>query len=267
MVLSHTVGIIGGSGQLGSAIATALLESACLPPGQLWISNRSGMPAGFERWPQITFTKDNQALADNCDVIVLSVPPALLSSARFAATNKLVISVMAGVSLLQLADLCGSARVVRAMSSPAARERLAYSPWCAGSDLGPIDQETVDTLFSACGLSDRVTDETQIEVFTALTGPVPGFAAFFADAMVRYATVNGIESKTAVRAVKQLFLASGRIMSEDKVTPADRVTEMVDYAGTTAAGLIKMQELDLPRLIAEGLQASTARVRTIADET
>lgn len=267
MALTQTVGIIGGTGQLGSAIATALLESGCLAPEQLWISNRSGAPTGFEPWPQVTFTNNNQALADACDVIVLSVPPALLSSARIAAADKLVISVMAGVSLHQLSALCGSARVVRAMSSPAARDRLAYSPWCASSDLAPTDQETVAALLSACGLSDRVEDETQIEIFTALTGPVPGFAAFFADAMVQYATANGVDAKTALRAVKQLFLASGRIMSEDTITPADRVTEMVDYAGTTAAGLVKMQKLDLPRLIAEGLDASTARVRTIADDT
>ena len=266
MTLPLTVGLIGGTGQLGSAIATALLESSCVPPEQLWISNRSGISTGLEPRPQVTFTDDNQKLANACDVIVLSIPPALLDSVRLEAADKLLVSVMAGVSLQQLRDLSGATRVVRAMSSPAARQRLAYSPWCADSDLPGPDQEVVKTLLSACGQADRVADEHQIEVFTALTGPVPGFAAFFADAMVQYALANGVEPEIATRAVKQLFLAAGEIMSEDKVTPADRVTEMVDYAGTTAAGLIKMQELDLPRLIAEGLQASTARVRTIADE-
>lgn len=119
---------------------------------------------------------------------------------------------------------------------------------------------------SACGLSDAVPDEGQIEIFTALTGPVPGFAAFFADSMVQYALANGVEPDIAIRAVKQLFLASGQIMSADTVSPEDRVREMVDYAGTTAAGLIRMQELGLAGLIAEGLEASTERVRTIAGE-
>lgn len=264
MSLKKTLGVIGGTGQLGSAMASAWLESGCLAPDSLWISNRSGSGSGFDAWPDITFTNSNQALADACDIIVVSVPPALLETVRISARGKLVISVMAGVSLDALSELTGSSRVVRAMSSPAARQRLAYSPWTAAVGLPGPDREAVATLLSACGLSDEVGDEAQIEVFTALTGPVPGFAAFFADSMVQYALANGIEPEVAVRAVKQLFLASGQIMAADTVTPADRVREMVDYAGTTAAGLIRMQELDLQRLISEGLDASTGRVRTIA---
>jgi len=265
MSLKKTLGVIGGTGQLGSAMATAWLESGCLAPDSLWISNRTGTGSGFDSWPDITFTNSNQALADACDIIVLSVPPALFETVRIEARGKLIISVMAGVSLEKLSDATGSSRIIRAMSSPAARQRLAYSPWTAPSGLPGPDREAVGTLLSACGLSDEVADEQQIEIFTALTGPVPGFAAFFADAMVRYALANGVEPEIAVRAVKQLFLASGHIMAADTIAPADRVQEMVDYAGTTAAGLVKMQELDLPRLIAEGLEASTERVRTIAN--
>lgn len=266
MALQRTLGIIGGTGQLGSAMTTAWLESGCLAPDCLWISNRSGDSAGFDAWPDLTFTNSNQALADACDIIVLSVPPALLDRIRIEARGKLVISVMAGVSLEKLSDLTGSSRVVRAMSSPAARQQLAYSPWTAQASLPVPDREAVQTLLSACGLTDEVGDEQQIEVFTALTGPVPGFAAFFANAMLQYALAVGIEPEIASRAVKQLFLASGQILSADTVPPSERVREMIDYAGTTAAGLLKMQELDLQRLIAEGLDASTARVRTIAGE-
>ncbi|WP_269583361.1 pyrroline-5-carboxylate reductase family protein [Roseibium sp. Sym1] len=266
MSLHKTVGVIGGTGQLGSAMATAWLDSGCITPGNLWIANRSGSSSGFDAWPDITFTNSNQALADACDIIILSVPPALLDTVKISARGKLIISVMAGVSLKQLAAHTGSSRLVRAMSSPAARQQLAYSPWTAESGLSGPDREAVDTLLSACGLSDAVPDEGQIEIFTALTGPVPGFAAFFADSMVQYALANGVEPDIAIRAVKQLFLASGQIMSADTVSPEDRVREMVDYAGTTAAGLIRMQELGLAGLIAEGLEASTERVRTIAGE-
>jgi len=266
MSLRKTLGLIGGTGQLGSAMATAWLESGCLAPDGFWISNRSGAGTGFDAWPDITFTNSNQTLADACDIVVLSVPPALLETVRISARGKLVISVMAGVSLEKLAELTGSNRIVRAMSSPAARQQLAYSPWTAASSLPGPDREAVATLLSACGLSDEVEGEHQIEAFTALTGPVPGFVAFFADSMVQYALANGIEPETAVRAVKQLFLSSGQIMSTDAAAPSERVQEMVDYAGTTAAGLIKMRELGLQRLIADGLDASTERVRTIAGE-
>jgi pyrroline-5-carboxylate reductase len=258
------VGIIGGTGQLGSAIATGWLESGCVSADRLWISNRTGTAAGFDAWPDITFTANNQLLADACDVILLSVPPALVDTVRISAPGKLILSVMAGVSRARLKALTGSARVVRAMSSPAAGKQLAYSPWCAASSLTHEDRDIVQMLLSAFGQSDEVQDERQIEVFTAITGPVPGFAAFFADCIVDYACKNGVERPIAERAARQLILSAGQIMADDTRSPAEHVQEMVDYAGTTAAGLIKLKELGVSELIGEGLEASTERVRTIA---
>ena len=67
-----TIGIIGGSGMLGRAIALAQLEQKAVAPANLWISNRSGSRAGFEDFAGVTVTSDNQALADACDLILLS---------------------------------------------------------------------------------------------------------------------------------------------------------------------------------------------------
>ncbi|MBN9669323.1 pyrroline-5-carboxylate reductase family protein [Roseibium aggregatum] len=266
MTLECKIGIIGGSGQLGSAIAEGWLSGGSVRPENLWISNRSGRSSRFLSWPNVTFTTSNQELTDACDVILLSVPPALTDTIAIAAPEKLVISVMAGVSLEALSQLTGTKRAVRAMSSPAAALGLAYSPWFAAPGLSDDDRLFVSTLLSACGSSDEVPEENQIDVFTAITGPAPGFVAYFADCMVKYALANGVEPDVAVRAVKQLFLASGEIMSRDTVTPDTRVKETVDYAGTTAAGLVKLKELGVEGLIAEGLGASTARARTIAQK-
>ncbi|WP_428670708.1 pyrroline-5-carboxylate reductase family protein [Roseibium sp.] len=258
------VGVVGGTGQLGSAIATAWLSSGEVAPQDLWISNRSGTAAGFEAWPSVNVTASNQDLADHCDVILLSVPPALAGTIGVSAPGKLVISVMAGICLQTLGDLTGSRKTVRAMSSPAARWRLAYSPWVAVPGLEPRDRTIVEMLFATCGSTDEVSDEHQIEVFTAITGPVPGFAAYFADCMVQYAVAGGVDPKIASKAVKQLLLASGEVMSDSQLPPAAYVQEMIDYGGTTAAGLLKLQDLGVDRLIAEGLDSCVERVRTIA---
>ena len=90
------MGVVGGTGQLGSAIATAWLASGEVAPEDLWISNRTGTATGFEHWPSVNCTASNQELADHCDVILLSVPPAHASSIGLSAPDKLVISIMAG---------------------------------------------------------------------------------------------------------------------------------------------------------------------------
>ncbi|MDX1743772.1 MAG: pyrroline-5-carboxylate reductase dimerization domain-containing protein, partial [Ruegeria sp.] len=179
------------------------------------------------------------------------------------APDKLIISVMAGTTVDELIRLTGSSRVIRAMSSPAAKDKLAYSPWYASGAATSRDRDLAQAVLSTCGLSDELENEADIEVFTALTGPVPGFVALFATAMVDFATSHGIAPEIADRAVRQLFLASGTMLSEDPMTPAEHVQQMIDYAGTTAAGLEAMQQLSIPETIAEGLNSAVARVRDI----
>ncbi|OWU85269.1 pyrroline-5-carboxylate reductase [Oceanicola sp. 22II-s10i] len=262
MSTGATVGIVGGSGMLGHAIATGWLSSGAVSPDRLWISNRSGSRAGFEDWPDVTVTADSQALADACDVILLSVPPALAGGIGISAPDRLVASVMAGVTLDRIAALTGTTRVVRAMSSPAAALRLAYSPFAA-SGATEDDRTMIRHLLSAIGTTDEVPDEAQIDLFTAMTGPVPGFVAFFAACMQGYATDRGVAPEVAERAVRQLFLSAGQMMA-DGPAPDTHVRQMIDYAGTTAAGLLAMQETDIAEAIAKGLDAAVARTRGIA---
>lgn len=257
------LGLIG-TGMLGGAIARQLLASGYVAPDGLLLANRSASAKGFADWPGIRVVADMQALAEACDTILLAMPPAAASGFSIEAGNRLVISVMAGVSLAQLSAMTGSPHVVRAMSSPAAEIGLAYSPWTAAEAVNADDRAVVSGLFSACGTTDEVDDERQIECFTALTGPVPGFVAFFADAMVRYAVEAGIDERTATRAIRQLFLAGGTMLAEGQMTPEDHVREMVDYAGTTAAGLVAMRDLGISDLIAKGLDAAVEKTRGIA---
>ncbi|AKH99826.1 pyrroline-5-carboxylate reductase [Hoeflea sp. IMCC20628] len=258
-----SIGIIGGSGMLGRAISHALLDRKIIPASDFWVSNRSGSTAGFEHFPDINVTSDNKQLSDACKIIILSVPPALASEISIHVADRLVISVMAGVTVSELQALTGSDRIVRAMSSPAADLGLAYSPWVATAQVDAADRAWVTKIFKACGTTDEIDDEAHLDHFTAMTGPVPGFVAFYAKCMVDYAVTAGISPAIADRAVRQLFLASGAMLAHGKPTPSEHVQEMIDYAGTTAAGLISMQNSPIPEAIAEGLEAAVKKARNI----
>jgi len=258
----RTIGIIG-TGALGGAIGRALLRAGAVAPGDLWLASRSGRAVGFDTWPGVTVTSDPAALVGACATLLLAVPPAEAGRIGIAAGDRLVISVMAGVTLARLREITGASRIVRAMSSPAAERGLAYSPWIAAPAVTQVDRATVTALFAACGLTDEVGAEHQIDHFTAMTGPVPGFVAFMAATMVDYAVARGIEPGVADRAVRQLFLASGTILAEEPDTPAAQVQAMIDYAGTTAAGLTVLQHGALAAALAEGLDAAAAGARAM----
>ncbi len=232
----ESFGVIGGSGMLGSAILRGLLAAGCVAPRGLWIANRRGSAGEFGAHG-VRATTDPQELAHMCSTILYCVPPAVAEDWRIDAPDRLVLSVMAGVTRARLAQISGASRIVRAMSSPAAARRLAYSPWIASDAVTAADRSQVRLLLGAIGLEDEVPDEDHIAQFTALTGPVPGFVAFFAEVMQTYATGCGIPEEIADRAMRQLFLASGQMLAEDPMTASEQVQQMIDYAGTTAAGI------------------------------
>jgi len=255
---------LAGVGQLGGAIGRALLRAGFVEPDRLWIANRSGSRGGFEAWQGLHWTTGLQDLAERCDLLLLALPPAACAGLRVAAADRLVVSVMAGVTCDRLRAISGSGRVIRAMSSPAAELGLAYSPWYAAGAVDAADKTLVRRLFEACGATDEVPAEDQIDVFTAVTGPVPGFVALFARAMRDYAVGRGVEPAVADRAVRQLFLAGGRMLADSDLTPGEQVQAMIDYAGTTAAGMLQMQSAGLDRVVAEGLEAARRKSLTIA---
>lgn len=255
-------GVIGGSGMLGSAIVRGLLQAGCVARGGLWIANRSGEAGPFEDG-QVRVTTDARELAAACETVLYCVPPDAAEDWRIEAPDRLVLSVMAGVTRERLEEISGASRVVRAMSSPAAAMRLAYSPWIASSAVTEADRAQVRLLLGAIGLEDEVAREDHVDQFTALTGPVPGFVAFFAEAMQDYATGTGIAPEIADRAIRQLFLAAGRMLAEDPMPAAAHVQEMIDYAGTTAAGLEVMRDGPIREAVAKGLAAAYVRTRAL----
>ena len=263
-IQNQSMGIVGGTGALGRALSKALLSSKAIAVNNFWISNRSGNATGFEAWPDIHITTDNQTLVDACETIILCVPPDQFKTLALNCTGKLVISVMAGVSIQQLQYTTHANRVIRAMSSPAAELSLAYSPWFASEGIGQYERETVTHIFNACGQSDELFVESHIELFTAMTGPVPGFVAYFAQCVSAFAIDNGVSEEIANRAVKQLFLAAGNTMASGDSTPAKDVQDMIDYNGTTAAGLRHMQASSLSENIASGLQAAVEKTREMS---
>ena len=251
------LGIIGGSGMLGAAILRAVLAQG---GWQVTISNRSGVaPDGADG---VRVTQSNAELVAAADMVLLCLPPAVFADMSLDLSGKLVVSVMAGVDLAALQAQTGAVRVVRAMSSPAAGQELAYSPWVATDAVDALNRQHVTRLFQACGATDEITEEPLLDHFTAMTGPVPGFVAYFAEAMINHATAQGILAEVADKAIRQLFLASGQMLAEGP-TAAEHVQGMVDYAGTTAAGLEAMRASPLADLISAGLTAAADKARSM----
>lgn len=251
-----TLGVIGGTGWLGGALLRPALAKGFVAAADLILSSRSGKTAGFEAWPDIRFTTDNQSLAAQADIVILSVRPEDIDALELDLSGKLVISVMARVPAEALLARFNSERVIRAMPNACAEQGLSFTPWLSTPGATDADVDFADRFFACSGKTTRLSTESELDYFTALTGSGPAFIAAFADVMIRDAIGNGVAPDVADTAVRQLFLGAGTWMAGASETPADTVRIFTDYGGTTAAGLTAMLSAGIAWPISRGLAAA-----------
>ncbi|WP_246753047.1 pyrroline-5-carboxylate reductase dimerization domain-containing protein [Sinorhizobium sp. BG8] len=250
------IGVIGGAGWLGGAIAAAVLDAGIAASQDLSLSYRSKRP---DRFPGAFWTRDNQALADRSDVIVLSVRPADWPHLNINVEGKLIVSVMAGIRLAALCAQHQTRRAVRTLPNAAAEVRKSYTPWIATGDVDDTDRAIVRAIFDACGVQDEVRTEAEIDYLTGLTGSGPAFPALLAEAMMADAIAHGLDRQVAQRAVNTVLVGTGRLLEQRDVCPTETVQTFLDYRGTTAAAIEEMMTAGFGSAVARGLAAAFAK--------
>ncbi|WP_018916487.1 pyrroline-5-carboxylate reductase family protein [Vreelandella zhanjiangensis] len=250
-----TLGIIGGNGWLGSALGRCVLASGLIAPSQLVVT-ASRQHNRYQDWPGVTCVESADALTEIAEIIVVSVRPEQFSQLTLSLENQLVISLMAKVPMVALASITGSDRIVRAMPNAAAAVGRSYTPWCATPSLSAADRDFVQRLFSACGVSDEVENESQIDYLTALTGSGPAFPALLADALIHHAIKQGISPEVAQRGVLHTLSGASQLMLEENASPTEMVARFLDYNGTTTKGLNAMLQHGFREAVQQGIEAA-----------
>ncbi|MFO1141172.1 MAG: pyrroline-5-carboxylate reductase dimerization domain-containing protein [Amaricoccus sp.] len=254
------IGIVGGNGWIGGALARALVARGVLPASRLTLSCRSASPGWL---PDAAWTNDNRALAEASEVVILSVRPQDWRQVSLAAEGKLVISVMAGVPLADIAARTGADRVVRALPNAAAEVGFSYTPWTASPGVTDADRALVARIFAACGTGDEVPREADIDYLTGHSGTGPAYPALLAAAMTRDAVAHGIPEEVARRAALGILIGTGRLFEKTGEDPADTVAAFVDYRGVTAAAIEAMRAAGFDAIVGAGLAAALKKSETL----
>jgi pyrroline-5-carboxylate reductase len=142
MTIEARIGIVGGKGWLGNAIAQAAVATGSVDPVRLTLSGRSDR-SGATVIPGARWTRDNQELVDRSNVVVLSVRPDQFPDVQIVASGKLVISVMAGVPARVIEERTGAEEVVRAIPNAAAAIRRSFTPWYATPPVSAASKQVV----------------------------------------------------------------------------------------------------------------------------
>lgn len=184
------------------------------------------------------------------DAVVLAVKPQALESGAAAAApyvtgETVVVSILAGKRIADIAAHMPSCAIVRAMpNTPAAIGRGVTGAFpSAATSAG--QRALADALLCAVGAVEWVDDEALIDAVTAVSGSGPAYVFYFAECLAAAGAEAGLPGALAARLARATVEGAGELMRRNSETNPDELRRRVTSpGGTTAAALEVLQAPD-----------------------
>jgi pyrroline-5-carboxylate reductase len=248
-----------GCGRMGGAILRGLQPRLDAP---VWI-----VDPGLEAWPGATVVHSLDQVPDLTDPTVLLavkpqvVAPLLPALGRFATGQALFISVIAGLTLDAMRAALGEgSAIVRTIPNTPAAVLQGVTAAVAGSGVDPARRARADDLLRAVGDVVWLEQEALIDAVTAVSGSGPAYFFRFAEALSQAGRSLGLPAEIAERLARKTLEGSGALAVSTDRTLAELRAEVTSPAGTTAAGLARLDEGErLDSLARETVAAARAR--------
>lgn len=252
-----------GGGKIGEAVASRMAGSSRV--GFVTVTRRD-LRRSTLSGDKISVTADNREASGGADVIFISVKPSdarpLLTSIREHSRGKLVISLMAAITVRSLEASLPEAHVVRAMPNIAALVGEAITAYTTGKLVTGKDVAAAEMLLSTFGESLQVP-EHMMDAVTALSGSGPAYIALLIESMVSAGLKVGLPRETAFRLATKTLTGTAGLLRDRMMHPAELRDTVTTPAGTTIAGIYELEKGSVRTAIMNAVEAATLAAREI----
>jgi len=267
-----TIGFIG-AGNMAEAMIRGVILAHVYRPGNIYISDvRPERLQELAARYGVVPAQSNQEVARKADVLVLSVKPqnlqeALASIKDHVNRDTLIISIVAGKKVANIAQHLGDVAIVRVMPNMPALIDEGASALYANPKAVP-KMEKARLIFLCVGKSIVVEDEDLIDVVTAVSGSGPAYFFLVMEEMIQAGVEMGLPRDLATALVLQT--AKGAALMAEQAdregqTPSDLWKKVATKGGTTEAAFKVFTEGRLGQVIEAGMRQACARSRELSN--
>ena len=234
-----------GAGSMGGALAQNVCEKAGCDNIAVVCSNEQSTQVAAKRLG-CNSSSLNSVAADS-KFVFLGVKPQNLNSVadvvkeNICKNGGIVVSMLAGVTLSRLCDVCGTNRVIRIMPNVACAVSCGMTLVCAADGISADELSEFCDLISLSGKTD-IIDEKLIDAASALAGCGPAFVFQFIEALADGAVKCGLPRTKAYEYAEQTLLGSSKLALETGSHPAQLKDSVCSPGGSTIEGIAALEE-------------------------
>ena len=263
------IGIIGG-GAMAEAMIAGMTAEGAVPPSHIFISEHKATRCDVLRQ---TYHVNAQVGAEDflphIDVLVLAVKPAAAAAAMhetapYLRRGALVLSIVAGLTMAQIAAAYPRHPIIRAMPNTPLAVGAGMSAYACSGDADASARKAVDVVLGTAGRVVEVK-ECDLDAVTGLSGSGPAYAFLMIEALTDGGVAAGLRHDTAQVFAAQTLLGAAQMVL-DGAAPAALRAAVTSPAGTTAAGLRVMENAGVRAALIEAVLAAAERSKELGKQ-
>ena len=263
-MLTQTIGFIG-AGQMAKALAQGFLTTGLVPANRIVACDP--VAAARESFGQVVVgavvAATNEQVVAKSDVVFVAVKPQSMSVvfdelAGKCGSEKLVVSIAAGVPIAKLTAGLKTERVARVMPNTPALVGQGAAAYSLGTGASAADGQLVGKLLGAVGQAFLV-DEKLLDAVTGLSGSGPAFVYVMIEALADGGVKMGIPREVSLALAAQTVRGAAEMVISTREHPAALKDKVASPGGTTIAGLAALEDRGLRAALISAVEAATRR--------
>lgn len=203
---------------------------------------------------------DSEVIDVSGQDVLLCVKPKGLHSFVYTGEARCVYSVMAGVSVKEIASVVKAQNIIRLMPNIASRFKQSATTYFIEHLSGMrIDDDCVRAFIESFGVAVVVDSEDLIESSIAVSGSSIAFLALVAEALVDSGLYEGLSFEQSQALVRQTFVGFAQAYAQQ--SPSELKYAISSPGGTTIAGLGVLEQEGVRGALMMASRAAVQRAR------
>ena len=217
--------------------------------------------------PEHAFDDPREGI-NNASAVLLAVKPQsakeLLMELSPALSDRLIISIMNGITIASLEKLTRSPRIIRAMPNLPSQVKQGFTGWFASQAVTENDRTFARQIFDAVGEQMELEKEALINVIAALSGCGPAYFFYMAELLAARAIQEGFSQQEASVIARQTLIGSGTLLQETDKSPAEWRAAVSSKGGSTEAAIRSLQNAKLDEHFSAAIDAAIKRSQELS---
>ncbi|MGV0959251.1 MAG: pyrroline-5-carboxylate reductase [Limnohabitans sp.] len=263
------IAFIGG-GNMASAIIGGLIRQGMKPEQITVVEPFAQTAAKLLKDFGITALPVASAALAQADLVVWAVKPQMFSEAAAPVMphtgQALHLSVAAGIRTDSISRWVGTERVVRCMPNTPALVGQGMTALYPCPSVTTADKALVEQVIGTTGQYLWVTQESQLDAVTALSGSGPAYVFYFLEAMTEAGVGMGLSAEQAYQLAVATFSGASSLAAASTESPEVLRQRVTSKGGTTYAAITAMEAAGIKPAFVKAMQAAEIRARELGDE-